>query len=90
MTAIIDPLANIEMSNENAAEPTPQLWHWTIERYQQAIDAGVLTKHDKVELLFGQLILKMPIGNVHAATIEKIPTRVPSVCAFYSAGNTTK
>ncbi|MEL7159570.1 MAG: Uma2 family endonuclease [Bacteroidota bacterium] len=43
---------------------------WTIERYHKAIKAGVLTEYDKVELLFGQLSSKMPIGDQHARCVE--------------------
>ncbi|MEM9260071.1 MAG: Uma2 family endonuclease [Bacteroidota bacterium] len=45
---------------------------WTIERYHQAIELGVLTENDKVELLFGRLIEKMPVGSPHAACLSKI------------------
>lgn len=45
---------------------------WTIERYHQAIELGVLTEDDKVELLFGKLIEKMPVGSPHASCLSKI------------------
>lgn len=72
MTAFIDKKTTSESTIKLPTEQVPPLWHWTLERYQQAIDMGVLTENDKVELLFGNLIIKMPTGNVHAATIEKI------------------
>ncbi len=37
-------------------------FYWSLERYHAAIKAGVLTENDKVELLFGKLVPKMPIG----------------------------
>lgn len=47
-------------------------WQWNLERYHSAIELGFLTEEDRVELLFGKLIEKMPIGKVHAATVDKI------------------
>ena len=43
---------------------------WTIERYHQAIELGLLTEDDRVELLLGDLIETMPIGEDHALTVE--------------------
>ena len=45
-------------------------FEWTIERYHRAIAAGVLTQEDRVELLRGDLIETMPIGENHAGTVE--------------------
>ncbi|MFT5018368.1 MAG: hypothetical protein ACI9G6_003152, partial [Limisphaerales bacterium] len=38
-------------------------FRWTLERYRAAIEAGVLTEYDKVELLFGKLVL-ISLGDV--------------------------
>lgn len=48
------------------------LFSWTIERYHQAIEQGVLTERDKVELLFGQIIAKMPVGEPQADVLSDI------------------
>ncbi len=45
-------------------------FNWTIERYHQAIAAGVLTEEDRVELLRGDLIEVMPVGEDHSSTLE--------------------
>ena len=38
---------------------------WTRERYDQAVNAGVLTSDDKVELLDGLIVAKMPQNTPH-------------------------
>lgn len=50
----------------------PREFYWTLERYHRAIELGVLTENDKLELLFGKLIEKMPTGSPHAACLSKI------------------
>ncbi len=52
------------------AEARPLLW--TLERYHNAIDCGVLTTEDRVELLFGHLIPKMPTGEPHAVCLSQL------------------
>ena len=47
-------------------------FRWTLDRYHDAIEKGVLTELDKVELLFGQIIPKMPVGEPHADVISDI------------------
>ena len=56
-----------------AVEPVfEQRFKWTLEQYHAAIDAGVLTENDKVELLFGELYVKMPVGEPHADILSDI------------------
>lgn len=40
--------------------------------YDSIISAGLLTKEDKVELIHGQLITKMPIGTKHARMVTTL------------------
>jgi hypothetical protein len=47
-------------------------FRWTLERYHAAIEAGVLTEYDKVELLFGKLVPISPVGIVHGKVVKKI------------------
>lgn len=49
-----------------------RLFSWTLEKYQAATEAGILTKDDSVELLFGQLIDKMSINESHAACVRRL------------------
>lgn len=53
-------------------EEVDSVFGWTLARYHKAIEAGILTPNDKVELLFGQLIPKIPVGEPHAETITHI------------------
>jgi len=45
---------------------------WTLDRYHDAIDKGVLTENDKVELIFGEIVPKMPVGEPHADVLSDI------------------
>lgn len=47
-------------------------FRWSLDRYHQAIELGVLTELDKVELLFGKIIAKMPVGEPHADVLSDI------------------
>lgn len=47
-------------------------FEWTLERYHAMIEAGILTEYDKVELIKGQLVRRMPIGDDHAFTVENL------------------
>ncbi|HSQ54468.1 MAG TPA: Uma2 family endonuclease [Gemmata sp.] len=45
---------------------------FSVARYQQMIDSGVLTSEDKVELLENYVVLKMPRNPQHDGTIDLI------------------
>jgi Uma2 family endonuclease len=55
-----------------SSQPFDYHFRWTLDRYHQAIELGVLTELDKVELLFGQIIAKMPVGEPHADVLSDI------------------
>jgi Uma2 family endonuclease len=46
--------------------------YWSLDRYQRAIESGVLGENDRVELLFGAIINKMPINSPHAAGVSRL------------------
>lgn len=48
------------------------LRQWTVEQYHELIDKGVFTPDDKVELLDGWIVEKMPQNTPHASTIRKL------------------
>ena len=56
------------------AETIPKLpdFRWSLERYHAAIETGILTEYDQVELLFGKLVLTSPVGIAHGKTVKKI------------------
>ena len=47
-------------------------FRYTLERYHAAIAAGVLTENDAVELIFGEIIEKLPIGKRHRDCVDLI------------------
>ena len=42
-----------------------QRFRWTRERYEQAVETGVFTTDDKIELLDGEVVAKMPQNTPH-------------------------
>jgi len=53
--------------NPKELVPTaPGVFRWSREKYQQLIASGYLDENDSIELLFGQIVPKIPIGELHA------------------------
>lgn len=57
-------------------------FEWTLERYHAMIEAGILTEYDNVELIKGQLVRRMPIGDDHSSTVETLMEFFVSRFAF--------
>ncbi|MSU78792.1 MAG: Uma2 family endonuclease [Gemmataceae bacterium] len=51
------------------------LRQWTVEQYHELIDKEVLTSDDKVELLDGWIVAKMPQKPEHYSSVTKIDRR---------------
>lgn len=45
---------------------------FSLADYEQMIDLGILTENDRVELIRGEIIEKMSIGELHAACVRKL------------------
>ena len=45
---------------------------FTIEDYERMFDAGILTEHDRVELIEGEVVEMSPVGNRHAAFVANL------------------
>ncbi|MEM9525936.1 MAG: Uma2 family endonuclease [Bacteroidota bacterium] len=43
---------------------------WSLERYHRAIDVGVFTEDDKIELLYGTIVELMPAGTLHEECVS--------------------
>jgi Uma2 family endonuclease len=47
-------------------------YQYTVEKYDRMIEAGILTKSDRVELIRGEIVSKMPTGDQHVATVNRL------------------
>jgi Uma2 family endonuclease len=45
---------------------------FSLADYDQMIDQGILTENDRVELIRGEIIDKMSIGELHAACVKRL------------------
>jgi Uma2 family endonuclease len=45
---------------------------FTLEQYEKMVEDGILTSDDRVELLDGEIVEKMPIGSRHYACVRNI------------------
>jgi Uma2 family endonuclease len=68
------------MSSATAAIPLScnlySLRRFTVDEYHQMIDAGILDETDRVELLEGYVVLKMPRNPPHDGTIQIVRRRL--------------
>ncbi len=46
-------------------------YHWTRDRYDRAVEAGVFGPDDRLELIEGQLLAMNPQGSRHAAMVDQ-------------------
>jgi Uma2 family endonuclease len=51
---------------------TPQRHRLTVEQFEQMYAAGILKAEDRVELIRGELIEKMNIGNDHVVVVNRL------------------
>ena len=45
---------------------------FSVDEYHAMVDAGILTKYDRVELLDGEIIAMVPIGSGHASCVMRL------------------
>ena len=45
---------------------------FSVDEYHAMVEAGILTKHDRVELLDGEIIAMVPIGSGHASCVMRL------------------
>ncbi|HEV3260551.1 MAG TPA: Uma2 family endonuclease [Gemmataceae bacterium] len=58
-------------------QPAPlRVYRFTVKQYQRMIETGVLTEDDRVELLEGWIVDKMPHNPPHEATINRMNRRL--------------
>jgi Uma2 family endonuclease len=56
--------------------PVAGFHRFTVAQYHKMIEAGVLTEDDRVELLEGYLVEKMPHDPLHDGTLQKVNRRL--------------
>jgi Uma2 family endonuclease len=44
----------------------------TVDEYERMVDSGALTENERVELIRGEIVPKMPIGPKHAACLKRL------------------
>jgi Uma2 family endonuclease len=49
---------------------------FTVEAYDQMIEAGIFSENDPVELINGEIVRKMPIGRLHGAMVNRLNQRL--------------
>ncbi len=59
MTKFIEPLL----------QAVPE-FQWTLARYHEAIRVGLFTTADRIELVYGKIIDRMPSGGTHAECVQ--------------------
>jgi Uma2 family endonuclease len=47
-------------------------FRFTVEQYDQMIETGILSEDDRVELIRGEIVPKMPSDPPHAGTIKRL------------------
>lgn len=53
-------------------QPQPMRLRFSVDEYYQMIELGLLKDYEKAEIIEGELIQKMPIGEKHSAVVEKL------------------
>jgi hypothetical protein len=44
----------------------------TVDEYERMVDSGALTENERVELIRGEIVPKMPIAPKHAACLKRL------------------
>jgi hypothetical protein len=72
----------LKQAPESASAPFPRslpLYRFTVGQYHRMVEAGILGPNDRVELVEGWIIAKMPRKPPHDATIARINRRLTPV-----------
>lgn len=51
-------------------QPQPRRLRFSVDEYYKMIDLGLLKDYEKAEIIDGELIQKMPIGDRHALVVD--------------------
>lgn len=53
-------------------QPQPMRLRFSVDEYYQMIELGLLKNYEKAEIIEGELIQKMPIGDRHAFAVDTL------------------
>ena len=53
-------------------QPQPRRLRFTVDEYYKMIELGMLKDYEKAEIIEGELIQKMPIGDRHASAVNML------------------
>ena len=53
---------------------------FSVDEYLRMVAAGILTDHDKVELIEGRIVEKMPRNPLHEATLQRVFSLLMKLC----------
>jgi hypothetical protein len=75
----------IALSAQPTARPAtfafdPSIYRFSVAQYLQMVDAGILGPDDKVELLEGYVVLKMPRNPPHDGTMDVVNEALSKFC----------
>jgi hypothetical protein len=59
--------------------PVAGFRRFTVREYHKMIEIGVLTEDDRIELLEGYLVEKMPDDPIHDGTLQRVNRRLQHV-----------
>ena len=71
MSAVIEIIAPVQITNGNSINQNPKLRQITVEEYDSMIANGIFDTNDKIELLDGVIIEKMPKGTKHSSATDR-------------------
>ena len=76
MSAVIETSTPAQTLTGNFNGQTLKLRQITVEEYDQMIESGVFNENNRVELLNGAIVEKMPKGTKHATLNDIIAARL--------------
>jgi Uma2 family endonuclease len=53
-------------------QPQPVRLRFSVDEYYKLIELGILKDYEKAEIIGGELIKKMPVGDRHAFAVDKL------------------
>ena len=65
-------MATLTLPAAPASVASPRRHRWSVEQYEQMATAGILREDDQVELLEGEIVDKMAIGDPHCFVVKTL------------------